>query len=84
MSRHEVGTEEKSRKGFVELLGCLYRSVTSQTSDGEEARFRSEGDRGSYSGTGAGESKIKLRKDRRWRNKRANHVLSSLGIRSWF
>ena len=43
---------------------CLYRSVTSRTSDGEEATFtlihdpsRCEGDRGSYSGTGAGESK---------------------------
>ena len=57
MSRHEVGTEEKSWKGFVELLGCLYRSVTSQTSDGEEAWFRCEGNRGSWLGTGAGESK---------------------------
>ena len=57
MSRHEVGTEEKSRKGSAELLGCLYRSVISQTSDGEVARFRCEGDRGSCLGTGAGESK---------------------------
>ena len=35
----------------------LQECVTSQTSDGEVARFRSEGDRESCLGTGAGESK---------------------------